>query len=162
MATYSDLKLHHRVFTANYPFSRYAVADNPSAMLRKPLNECRIALITTAGLRLESDRPFENSLGLGDPSFRVIPGDVDMATLIEDHKSTSFDHAGIEADPNIALPIDRFREMVESGKIGSINHRHLSFMGSIISPSKLINETAPAAARMLKEDGVDAVVLVPV
>ncbi|MDH3530718.1 MAG: glycine/betaine/sarcosine/D-proline family reductase selenoprotein B, partial [Acidobacteriota bacterium] len=123
---------------------------------------CRVALVTTAGLRLESHEPFNNHLGLGDTTFREIPGDVDVADLIEDHSSSSFDHAGVQADRNIAFPLDRFRELETEGVIGSLNQRHFSFMGSIISASSLINETAPDAAFRLRQDKVDAVLLVPI
>ena len=47
-------------------------------------------------------------------------------------------------------------------EVGSLNHRHFSFMGSITAPRRLISETAPQVATKLREDQVDAVFLVPV
>ena len=64
--------------------------------------------------------------------------------------------------PTSAFPIDRVRELAAAGRIGSVNHRHLSCMGSITAPGRLIVNTAPPAARMLVEDGVDVALLVPV
>lgn len=162
MATYADLKLSHRILMQQYPFSRYAVADNPCTKLAKPLNKCKFALITSAGLRLKTDEPFDRSNKLGDISFREIPNQIGVQTLIEDHKSSAFDHAGIEADKNLALPIDRFKELVEQQTIGLLNHRSFSFMGSILSPRKLIKDTAPQIANLLKKDKIDAVFLTPV
>ena len=162
MATFADLKLHHRPFIKRYPFWRYEIKDNPTAELKKPLSECRVALITTAAMRLESDKRFSNMLKLGDHSFRQIPNDAEVQSLFVDHDSNTFDHSGIEADKNLAFPLDRFRELESDGKIGRLNHRHISFMGSIISSSKLIGESAPAAARILIEDKVEAVFLAPV
>lgn len=162
MATYKDLKFTHRVFTKNYPFSRYAVEDNPCAKLVKPVHECKFALVTTAGLMRPDDERFSNLIKLGDTSFREIPNDFPVQDLIEDHDSDSFNHDGIEADKNLAFPLDRFKELEKDGKIGSLNHRHFSFMGSILSPSSLIKETAPNAANLLREDEVDAVFLAPV
>ncbi len=162
MATYADLTLSIRLFMNGFPFSRYAVKDNPLAKLNKPLSECKFALVTSAGLRLVEDTPFDRSIKLGDTSFREIPNDAATQDLFEDHKSNSFDHSGIEADKNLAMPLDRFRELVEKGKIGSLNERHFSFMGSIVAPRKLIDETAPEVARRLKNDGVEAVFLTPV
>lgn len=162
MATYADLKLTHRIFMQNYPFSRYAITDNPIAKLAKPLNECKFALITSSGLRLENDASFENSNKLGDCSFREIPNEIKVQSLIEDHKSSSFDHSGVQTDKNLALPIDRFRDLAEQKIIGSLNHRSFSFMGSIIAPNKLIKETAPQVVKLLKEDEIDAVFLTPV
>jgi D-proline reductase (dithiol) PrdB len=65
-------------------------------------------------------------------------------------------------DPNLAFPIDRLNEVEQAGRIGSVSDRHLSFMGSITAPGRLVRETAPEAARWLVEDGVDAALLVPV
>ena len=162
MGTYADLSLPIRAFMNGFPFSRYAVKDNPCVKLAKPLSECKFALVTTAGLRLETDTPFNHSIRFGDTSFREIPHDVNVQTLFEDHKSNSFDHAGIEADKNLAFPLERFREMAERGEIGALNSRHFSFMGSIIAPKNLIEKNAPAVAAALKKDGVDAVFLTPV
>lgn len=162
MATLDELKLAHRLFMRGYPFGRFAVADAPRAGLRRPLAESRFALVTTGGLRCADDVPFDHSIRSGDASFREIPGDVRVADLVEDHKSTAFDHSGIAADRNLALPLDRFRELVGEGRIGSLGERHFSFMGSIIEPARLIGETAPAVASKLAEDAVDAVFLTPV
>ncbi len=145
-----------------YPLDRYAVSDAPSATLKKPLGESRVALVTSAGLRLESHAPYDRGLSSGDTTFRELSNDVDLKTLIEDHKSSAFDHSGVAADANLAFPIERFRELVGQGKIGELNHRHFSFMGSIIGPETLISETAPAVAELLVEDKVDCVFLTPV
>ena len=66
------------------------------------------------------------------------------------------------ADPNLGFPIDRVRELADRGRIGSVNHRHLSFMGSITAPGRLQKETAPEAANLLVRDEVDVALLVPV
>jgi D-proline reductase (dithiol) PrdB len=162
MADYAELKLTHRIFMQNYPFSLYAIKDNPIAKLKKPISESKFALITTAGLRMPEDAPYDNTYKLGDCSFREIPNNIDPQILTEDHKSSSFDHSGIEADKNLALPIDRFRDLEKKGIIGELNHRSFSFMGSIIAPGRLINETSKQVASILKEDKVDCVFLTPV
>ena len=162
MATYSDLALYVRLFMKGYPFSRYTIDPVPCAPLKKPLSHSRFALVTTAGFRLPEQEDFDHSIKKGDPSFREIPNTVDVATLIESHRSSSFDHSGMEADQNIAFPLDRFRELEQQGIIGALNHRHFSFMGSIVGPGALIEETAPRVARMLRDDGVDVAFLTPV
>jgi D-proline reductase (dithiol) PrdB len=68
----------------------------------------------------------------------------------------------MNSDPNLAFPVDRLRELAQSARIGSVNHRHISFMGSITAPGRLIKQTAPEAARLLAADGVDVALLVPV
>jgi D-proline reductase (dithiol) PrdB len=65
-------------------------------------------------------------------------------------------------DPNLGFPIDRVRELVESGRIHSVGAEHISFMGSITAPRRLIRDTAPEIARRLVEGQVDVALLVPV
>jgi len=162
MATYDDLSLHVRLFMKGYPFSRYAIDPVPCAKLKKPLSECRLALITTAGLRTPDQADFDSSDKMGDSSFREIPNTINVESLVESHRSYAFDHKAVAADHNLAFPLDRFRELEKRGAIGQLNHRHFSFMGSIVGPRKLITETAPQVAQMLREDGVDAAFLTPV
>jgi len=143
-----------------YPWRR--IDPVPWTPLIKKLAECRLALISSAGFVLPEQVPFDETIKGGDVSFREIPSDAHVSSLIETHRSDSFDHSGINADPNLAFPIDRVRELSEQGSIGSINRRHLSFMGSITAPGRLVKESAPAMASLLREDGVDVALLVPV
>jgi len=145
-----------------YRFSRHAIDPMPCAKLRPPLRQARFALVTTAGLKTPEQLEFDHSIKLGDTSFREIPNTIETRTLIESHRSYAFDHTGIQADNNLAFPLDRFRELEARGEIGELNHRHFSFMGSIVGPDRLTEETAPQVARSLREDRVDAVFLTPV
>jgi D-proline reductase (dithiol) PrdB len=162
MATYSDLSLHVRLFMKGYPFSRYEIAPVPRAALAKPLDQSRVALVTTAGLHTPGQDNFDRSNKKGDPSFREIPNSVETRSLVESHRSYSFDHAALRSDVNLAFPLDRFRELESNRRVGILNHRHFSFMGSIVGPRKLIDVTAPQVAQLLVEDRVDAVFLTPV
>ena len=162
MATYDDLSLITRAFLRRYPFARRRIDPVPCAPLKKPLRECRVALVTTAGLYTSNQENFNYLIVSGDTSFREIPNTVETSSLLESHRSPSWDHRGVEADRNLAFPLDRFRELVVRGEIKELNHRHFSFMGSVIGTRPLIEETAPEVARRLGEDGVDAVLLTPV
>ena len=162
MATYEEMSLHVRLFMKGYPFKRFRIDPVPVAPFNKSLSEARVALITSAGFHTAQQPEFDQGISMGDASFREIPNDIDVQTLIESHNSSSFDHAGVEADKNLALPLDRFRELEAEGAIGRLNDRHFSFMGSILNPRRLIKETAPQVARAFREDGVDAVLLTPV
>ena len=104
---------------------------------------------------------FDEQFKGGDFSFREIPRDVDVSRLLVAHKSDAFDQAGFLEDRNLGFPLDRLREMAGKGEIGSLNARHVSFMGSITAPGRLMSETAPAAAELLASDGVDVAILVP-
>ncbi|MGH9837245.1 MAG: glycine/sarcosine/betaine reductase selenoprotein B family protein [Blastocatellia bacterium] len=162
MANYNDLSLTVRLFLKGYPFSRYAIDSVPCATLTKPLGRARIALVTTAGLHTPAQSNFDYSNKRGDTSFREIPNTIETRTLMESHRSNAFDHRGLESDKNLAFPLDRFRELHAQGVVGELNHRHFSFMGSIVGPRPLIEESAPRVARMLGDDRVDAVFLTPV
>lgn len=160
MAKLSDLKLKYRLFMQAYPFRR--LDWRPGAWLRKPLSEARIAVITTAGFYRPDQDPFDETIGGGDWSYREIPIDTDLKTLHIAHKSDAFDHSGIERDKNLALPLDRLRELEARGAIGPPPHRHFSFMGSITAPDRLIASSAPEVAAKLHDDEADAVLLTPV
>ncbi len=141
---------------------RYRTLDPvPFAALQRPLPEARVAVVTTAALYAPGQLPFDGSIKGGDVSFREIPTDVDLATLGIAHKSDAFDQTGLKKDPNLGLPLERLREMAGREEIGALNRRHLSFMGSITAPGRLLAGTAPAAADLLVSDGVDVVLLVP-
>lgn len=160
MAELSDLSLKDRLFLQAY---RWRTIDPvPWAQLGKPLAESRLALVSSAGFVLPDQEPFDGALRGGDPSFRHIPSDVDVTTLIDTHRSKSFDHEPGVADPNIVFPIDRVRELAERGRIGEVNRRHLSFMGSLTAVGRFVNETVPEAVEALVEDEVDVALLVPV
>ena len=155
VADVSELSLPLRLFIAAYRWRR--IDPVPWAPLKKPLKEARIAIVSTAGLVLPSQEPFDEKVKGGDSSYREIPTDADVRSLIDTHRSASYDHSGVHDDPNLAFPIDRLREVTPH-----VNHRHFSFMGSITAPGRLMEESAPAVADALASDGVDAVLLVPI
>ena len=156
MAPLRKLDSLSRFFMKFYGGKHYEAT--PHTPLRLPLNECRVALITTAGFFLDGQAPFEG----GDCSYREIPNAIQTQALINGHKSAAYDERGLETDPNLAFPLDRFRELETEGKIGSLNRRHFSFMGSITKPDALITQTAPEVGQILKSDSVDIAFLTPV
>lgn len=160
MASLSDLKLTYRIYMKGY---RYRSFDwRPGAVLEKPLPEAKLAVVTTASFHLPEQPPFDESIRGGDFSYRELPADCDLVSLRMAHRSDAFDETGLQADANLALPLDRLREMAAAGEIGGVAPRHFSFQGSIPAPGRLMNLTAPEVAEKLKADGVDAVLLTPV
>lgn len=135
-------------------------ADAPVTALRRPLARSRLALVTTAGLHVRGDTPFEHSAS-GDQSFRVIPSSTAAVDILQSHTSIGFDHSGFYRDANISFPIDRLRELAERGAVGSITTNHYSFVGAQRDPRRIMADTGPEVARRLKADGVDAVLLTP-
>ena len=160
MAEMRDLSLSLRLFMKAYRWRK--IDPIPWTPMRNPLAESTLALVSTAGMVAPGQKPFDNDVRGGDFSFRVIPSDTDVRTLIDTHRSESFDHSGLARDPNLGFPLDRLREIEAAGVVKRLAPRHLSFMGSITAPGLLVRDTAPEAARMLVADGVDAALLVPV
>lgn len=138
--------------------------DIPWTPLAKPLSDCTVALISSGGIALKSDDPFDQEgerqdPWWGDPSFRILPRtatreDVEIYHL---HIDPSF----ARQDLNCLLPLDRLDELEDAGEIGRSAARHYSFMGYILDPTVLLEESTPAIIRHLKEDQVDVVLLVP-
>ena len=117
------------------------------------LADCRVAVISTAGLQRRGDRPFE----LGTADYRVILGETVAEDLIMSHVSTNFDRTGFLRDLNVVFPIDRLREMARDGEIGSVGAYHYAFMGA--TPPMAHAEIAKDLAGAMKGDKVDGVLL---
>jgi len=167
LAKLDDVELTERLFLKGYPFRKYSPrpgdpASSAMTPLQKPLTACRVALVTTAGLSLPGQPPFDVTIKMGDTSFREIPGDTSPQLLEMNQRSWAFDQTGVLRDRNLAFPLDRLREMHIRGEIRSVARYHYSFMGSIAGPRKLINESAPEVARRLADEKVDVVLLTPV
>jgi D-proline reductase (dithiol) PrdB len=136
----------------------------PFAPLPKPLAECTVALISTAGIARHDDRPFDQegerqNPWWGDPSFREIPfGTTERdVRLYHMHIDPRFG----EADLDVVLPMRRLAELAEQGVVGRPAGRHYSLMGFILDPGVLVGQTAPAIAALMRADAVDAAALVP-
>ena len=124
----------------------------------KPLNESRVAIVTTAGLRIEGSADWDP----GDQGVTIIPHDAEELTLA--HFSPNFDRTGWVLDKNVVFPIDRLREMADEGIIGSLAETHVSFMGAQIDHTleTIRLDSGPAAAKALHADDVDLVLLTPI
>jgi D-proline reductase (dithiol) PrdB len=160
LADVDQLPLATRVFLKAYPWRR--IDPVPFAPLRRPLAEAKVAIVSSAGLVPPDQPPFDNHVRGGDWSHREVAGSLDVSKLVDAHRSSTYDHTGVRADPNLAFPLDRLHELAADGVIGSVNHRHFSFMGSITAPGRLMSRSAPVVADALAADGVGAVLLVPI
>ncbi len=142
-----------------FPFMEHD--DSPCTPLAKPLAQCKLALVTTAGLHLRGDRPFVRGHGQADTSYRVIPSDTPHGELLQSHGSIGFDHTAFYRDVNICFPMDRLRELVDRGAVGSLSASYYSFMGAQRDPRRIVDETGPEVARLLRAEGVEVVLLTP-
>ena len=132
---------------------------DPVLVAGKPLDARRVAIVTTAGLHVRDDRPYDES-GSG-MEYRVIPGDVNPADLVMSHVSVNFDRAGFQSDLNVVFPLERLKELAAEKVIGSVAKFHYAFMGATWPVTKF-EASVRALAALLKQDNVDAVVLSPV
>ena len=129
------------------PFTRLATA----------LASCRLAIVTTAGLHRRDDRPF----GPGEQGYRVIPSDTPAADIVQSHTSLGFDRVPTMRDLNISFPVDRLRELVAQGELGSTAPHNYSFMGAQRELRRIQEETGPEVGRRLRDEGVDAALITP-
>jgi D-proline reductase (dithiol) PrdB len=136
----------------------------PWTPLPKPLSECSVALLSSAGIALKDDEPFDQegerqNPWWGDPTYRILPKTATEKDVRLYHLHIDPSQAG--QDLNCLFPLQRLQEMENSGRIGRMSERHYSMMGYILKPERLLRETVPAMIRNLKEDMADVVVLVP-
>jgi D-proline reductase (dithiol) PrdB len=136
----------------------------PWAPMAKPLADCTIALITTAGVARRDDKPFDQERERqnpwwGDPTYRTIPQGVTESDvkLYHMHIDTRFG----QGDLDVVLPMRRLAELAGEGVIGRPADTHYSIMGYQLRPQVLEGETAPAIALEMKARGVEAAALVP-
>ena len=137
----------------------------PWTPLTKKLSDCTVAMISTGGIALKTDRPFDQegerqNPWWGDPSYRILPNTATEQDVRLYH--LHIDPRYGEQDLNCMFPLQRLKELEAAGEIGRSAARHYSFMGYILRPEKLLQETTPQIIRNLQEDQVDVVVLVPV
>jgi D-proline reductase (dithiol) PrdB len=122
----------------------------------KPLNESRIALLSSAALRLAGEQPFTPRVDL---SYRRVPSDPSRGPIVIDH------HSGIgtvpKKDPEIVFPRTALAALAENRIVGGLSPSHFSFMGGLRQHKEIENELAPALAEELTAARVDLALLVP-
>lgn len=137
----------------------------PWTRMAKPLSQCTLSIVSSAAIALKTDRPFDPAIEqqdpwFSDPSYRAIPRTATAADIrvFHRHINPSF----IERDLNCGLPLERLSELVALGEVGRSAPSHYSFMGYTLRPEALLRDSIPGIIRRLREEQVDAVLLVPV
>ncbi len=120
----------------------------------RELKETAFALVSTAGVHLREQEPFNVD---GDNSWRLIPGDVQAYQLMVTHEH--YDHSDADKDINCIFPIDRLRELAQEGIIGGVSDKHLGFMGYSQHLRDLYGRSAPEMAKIILRSKADAVLL---
>lgn len=124
--------------------------------LSKPVNQSRVALLTSAALRLKDQPPF---IPREDLSYRLVSSDPAAGNIVIDHHSRIGDVP--REDPEIVFPRSALAALVKNKTVGSVSPYHISFMGGVRSHNAIEQELAPAIARELEKARVDLALLVP-
>lgn len=137
------------------------LTDIPWTPFEKPLAQCRVGLVSTAGYHLADDTPFDVDAAEGDPTFRQIPVEAAPSTLAITH--THYPHRYADKDANVLLPLERLRELRDEGAF-ELTPRCFSFGFAGTLTGAFVDEpdgTAVEVARRLQEDGADIVLVAP-
>lgn len=120
------------------------------------LASATVAVVSSASLHHEGQEDFAPT----DVGYRVLNNNKrDFQT---GHWSPNFDSLGFAADFNTVIPLDRLDELAGQGKIGKVSDIHLSYAGNQFDLSAIRMDSGPAGAKLLKDAGVDVVLLTPV
>jgi D-proline reductase (dithiol) PrdB len=136
----------------------------PWTPVSKPLNQATLALVTSAGISLKTDPPFDMEREKrepiwGDRSYRAIPRgttgkDIDVNHL---HINTNYP----KQDINVLLPLSRMAEFEQEGVIGHLAPTAYSFYGFQWQNTDFLKEAIEPISKKMKQEGVEDVLLTP-
>jgi D-proline reductase (dithiol) PrdB len=136
----------------------------PWTPMSKPLSRTTLSLVTSAGISLKTDPPFDmerekREAIWGDRSYRSIPRgttekEIDVNHL---HINTTY----IKQDINVMLPLARMAEFEKEGIIGRLAPTSYSFYGFQWENTEFLKEAIAPISRKMKLEGVGAVLLTP-
>jgi D-proline reductase (dithiol) PrdB len=153
MARPEDIPQPTRDAVLNLPCPAF---DTTPFVAGPPLQQRRIAILTSAALIKRGDQPFP----FGSGETRFIPANTPPNDLLLSHVSINFDRAGWQRDINTVFPIDRLRDLVTTGEIGGVADTHYTVMGS--TDPAAMEEAVDQIAGQLKQERIDSVLLTPV
>ncbi|WP_416151320.1 glycine/sarcosine/betaine reductase selenoprotein B family protein [Salipaludibacillus sp. HK11] len=127
------------------------------AAIDKPMDKWKVSFITTAGVHLKEDEPFD--VDSGDWGVRFIPSHSDPKNLEITH--THYDTSSADKDVNCVFPISSLNHLAEKKRIGKLAPTFYGMMGYIPRVDKLLNVSIPIILENLKKEKVDVVLLSP-
>lgn len=140
-------------FAADIPLPEF---DETHFTEPAPLNQVKVAIVTTAALHRQNREGFE--LGDSDFHYEILPRDARDLAL--GHHSVNFDRGGFAADINVVYPIDRLEELADDGIIGAVAESHYAFAGNqSATVSEIRLDSAPRCANEMRKEGVGVVLL---
>ncbi|TWT09310.1 hypothetical protein FQV28_06660 [Planomicrobium sp. CPCC 101079] len=156
-----------RTFSNNFPgayqkFTMQHTQQNeglPETNVQKPIKACTVALISTAGVHLKTDPPFDVDNPAGDPTFRLIPGHTEEAELTVTH--IYYDTKYAKTDPSIVFPLKQLRELANGGEIGAVASANIGLNGGILDTELVERDAIPFVVELFRNENIDVALLVP-
>jgi D-proline reductase (dithiol) PrdB len=136
----------------------------PWTPMTKPLSRATMTMVTSAGISLKSDPPFDMEIEKRDPtrsdiSYRALPRKTTEGEIHVNHLHINTNH--IKQDINVILPLARMAELEREGIIGKLAPSSFSFYGFQWQNSDFLGEAIEPMAGVMKTEGVEAVFLTP-
>lgn len=136
------------------PYEWASNDDAPFAALPRPLEHCRVGVVTTSYLPTGDRTTFATR-----PDEVFAAGHDAVARL--DNQALQWDKDETHTDdPGTYLPLARLAEAAESGRIGSVSPRFYG-IPTRYSHRRTRTVDAPAVEQAMRSDRVDVALLVP-
>ena len=154
------LKAWVNTFIPDEDFKEYI----PWTPMTKPVSQTTIALVTSAGISLKIDPPFDmdrekREAIWGDRSYRAIPRDTTEKDI--EIKHLHINTNWIKQDINVILPLARMAEFEQERTIGCLAPTSYSFYGFQWQNTDFLKEAIEPISEKMKLEGVEAVLLTP-
>jgi D-proline reductase (dithiol) PrdB len=127
----------------------------PYTPFDKDLATATVTLVCATGVFLADQEPFPGE-DPGDTTYRLIPGDADLAAMRIVHNH--YDHSEADTDPNIVFPLETLRELAGEGFIKAVNDVHYSY-GFTTKLKELYETTFPEIADKVERSKTRLVVM---
>jgi D-proline reductase (dithiol) PrdB len=136
----------------------------PWTPMAKPLSQTTMAMVTSAGISLKSDPPFDMEREKreplwGDRSSRMIPRGITEKDIEVNHLHINTTY--IKQDINVILPLARMAELEEEKIIGRLAATAYSFYGFQWRNRDFLSEAIDPISKQMKLEGVEGVLLTP-
>ncbi len=153
-----------RAWIRNFIAEREYRGPIPWTPLSKPLNRTTLSLVTSAGINLKSDPPFDMEREKreplwGDRSYRIIPRGTTEQEIDVNHLHINTKY--IKQDINVILPLARMAEFEQEGILGRLAPTSYSFYGFQWESTDFLTEAIEPMSKKMKQEGVEAVFLTP-
>jgi D-proline reductase (dithiol) PrdB len=136
----------------------------PWTPMTKPLSRATMSAVTSAGISLKSDPPFDIEIEKREPtrsdiSYRALPRQTTEGEIHVNHLHINTNH--VKQDINVILPLARMVELEKERIIGKLAPTSFSFYGFQWQNTDFLSEAIEPMARVMKREEADAVFLTP-